>query len=1055
MADRGSDKIKDQPLNELLELRSQVAELKTENGLLKVTLGKREHDLGERAKELNCLFGIAGIIEKPGTELGEIFQSVVHILPSAWEHPELTCARIVWEGQEFTTNNFKKTAFSQARDITVRGNKVGAIEVFYLGEREKNDQGPFLKEEGDLIDAIAERLGRLTERKMVEQASRGSEKKFGQIFNNNPLPVYIYDVDTLAVTDVNHAAISHYGYTKEEFLGMNVTNLCPEDAIPRFLAHIERVNRGSHYGPLQSANVTHRKKDGTVISVDVTGYPPYPGSRSRVAIVRDITERKLAEEALRESEEKYRAIFKNSTIGIAWAAPQGYFITANPALARIYGFNSPEEMIREITDTETLLFVHPQDRHRYVKLLHIHGKVDKFEVQQYRRDGSKIWVSINASAIRDGEGKLLYYEATVEDITRKKETEDALRESEERFHLLFDNSVDGIMLTTPEGGILAANAAACQMFGWTEEELRRLGRNGIVDFSDRRQTGLFQERGRTGMFRGEYFHLRKDGTRFPCEVTSNLFTDRNGNVRASTILRDNTERRRAEEVLKESEQTLRSLINATKETLLLTDTEGNILVANDTVAERLGKPVNELIGTCQYDYFPMETAELRKAQYNTVACTGKSICFEDERAGRLYQNYAYPDFDEHGKVSRIAVFSTDVTERRQAEKEKLKLQAQLRQSQKMEAIGTLAGGIAHDFNNILTVMTGYGTLLQMQMDAENPMRMYVDQILSSSQKAAQLTQSLLAFSRKQPVTLKPVKLNNIIAGTEKLLKRLLTEDIALNTSLTVDDTTVMADATQVDQVLFNLATNARDAMPKGGTLTVETKHAKIDDEFKQAHGYGETGTYVVISVSDTGTGMDEETKGHIFDPFFTTKEVGKGTGLGLSTVYGIVKQHNGYINVYSELNTGTTFRIYFPVISAATVEEEISDREVKRGEETILVAEDSEAVRLFIRKMLTKYGYTIIEAIDGEDAIRTFAMHPEIDLVIIDSVMPKKNGREVYDEIHKTNPDIKTLFMSGYTKDVVLDKGIEEKDFHFISKPLSPNDLLRKVREVLDGEAVS
>jgi signal transduction histidine kinase len=238
----------------------------------------------------------------------------------------------------------------------------------------------------------------------------------------------------------------------------------------------------------------------------------------------------------------------------------------------------------------------------------------------------------------------------------------------------------------------------------------------------------------------------------------------------------------------------------------------------------------------------------------------------------------------------------------------------------MEAIGTLAGGVAHDFNNILTALIGYGALLQMGLGKDNPLRMYADQILSSSEKAAQLTQSLLTFSRKQPITLKPVKLNDVILGTEKLLKRLLTEDIVLETRLTPEDTTILGDATQVDQILFNLVTNARDAMSKGGKLIVGTKRAEIDNEFLRAHGYGETGTYVLISVSDTGAGMDEETKEHVFDPFFTTKEVGKGTGLGLSTVYGIVKQHNGYINVYSELNMGTAFHIYLPAVAAAVEE---------------------------------------------------------------------------------------------------------------------------------------
>jgi len=378
------------------------------------------------------------------------------------------------------------------------------------------------------------------------------------------------------------------------------------------------------------------------------------------------------------------------------------------------------------------------------------------------------------------------------------------------------------------------------------------------------------------------------------------------------------------------------------------------------------------------------------------------------------------------------------------------LEAQLRQAQKMEAIGTLAGGVAHDFNNILTALTGYGTLLQLRLDKNDPLQRYVDQILSASMKGASLTRSLLAFSRKQPITLNPVNLNNIIRGTEELLKRLLTEDIILKTILTSDDTMIIADSTQIDQILFNLVTNARDAMPKGGSLTIETQLIDLDIQFLEVHGFGQPGKYVLLSISDTGIGMDKAVKEHIFDPFFTTKEVGKGTGLGLSTVYGIVKQHNGYITTYSEPDMGTIVRIYIPLTTMVVEADKPSPTSIKGGKETILVAEDDQGVRYLIKNILAEFGYTIVEAKDGEDAIRKYNKHGGIDLLVLDSVMPKMNGRTAYDEICKTNPHIKVIFTSGYTRDVVLDKGIEDKQFVFIAKPLSPKDLLEKVRAVLD-----
>ena len=407
--------------------------------------------------------------------------------------------------------------------------------------------------------------------------------------------------------------------------------------------------------------------------------------------------------------------------------------------------------------------------------------------------------------------------------------------------------------------------------------------------------------------------------------------------------------------------------------------------------------------------------------------------------------------DDAGNIIRIYGTNQDITDRKQAEEERGRLATQLFQSQKMESMGTLAGGIAHDFNNIITALVGYASLLDVKMEEEDPLRIYIDQIMSASRKASDLTQSLLAFSRQRPVNLAPLSINSIIKGTQKLLKSLVTEDIALKVTLTKEDLAIMADATQIDQILFNLTVNAKDAMPNGGTITIETKPVELSEEFRRVHLQSKQGKYVLFSISDTGTGMDEATKERIFDPFFTTKEVGKGTGLGLSTVYGIVKQHNGYIDVESRSGEGTTFCIYFPVVDKVVEEEKPVSKPIKGGKETILIAEDNEAVRNLIRTVLVEYGYKVIEAIDGADAVEQFnKANGKVDLLILDSVMPQKNGREAYNEIRRSKKSIKVLFTSGYTKDVYLDKGIEDSEFDFIAKPVSPNKLLQKVREVLD-----
>ncbi|MBP7526911.1 MAG: response regulator, partial [Syntrophorhabdaceae bacterium] len=298
--------------------------------------------------------------------------------------------------------------------------------------------------------------------------------------------------------------------------------------------------------------------------------------------------------------------------------------------------------------------------------------------------------------------------------------------------------------------------------------------------------------------------------------------------------------------------------------------------------------------------------------------------------------------------------------------------------------------------------------------------------------------------------LRPLNLNEAVRGSQKLLRRLLTEDIDFRLILAGTDTTVLADATEIDQILFNLVSNARDAMAKGGTLTIETGIMEIDSHYVDAHGFGKPGQYALIAVSDTGAGMDERTRERIFDPFFTTKEIGKGTGLGLATVYGIVSQHNGYINVYSEPGRGTTFRMYFPLAEPAAKEEQAVVPEVRGGNETVLIAEDNEAVMTLIREVLRKHGYQTLEAGDGQAAVEMFTANSGIDLVILDSVMPRKNGREAYEEITKINPNTKVLFMSGHTRDTRLDKGIAEEEVDFLPKPLSPVKLLQTIREILD-----
>jgi len=382
------------------------------------------------------------------------------------------------------------------------------------------------------------------------------------------------------------------------------------------------------------------------------------------------------------------------------------------------------------------------------------------------------------------------------------------------------------------------------------------------------------------------------------------------------------------------------------------------------------------------------------------------------------------------------------------------LEEQLIQAHKMEAIGRLAGGIAHDFNNILTTIMGYGSLLRHSVPEDDESREYVDQILMSSERAALLTRSLLAFSRKQVISPNPSDLNRIIRKIKALLVRVIGEDIELKTDLTAEDLTVMADTNQIEQILMNLAVNARDAMPNGGTLTIRTKVIRLEKEFLNTDAHATPGLYASIEVEDTGQGMDEDIRERIFEPFFTTKGVGKGTGLGLAITYGIIKQHNGYIDASSGLRQGTTITIYLPLIHKKVKETEVEtlpSPPTRGGTETILLAEDNHEARKITKKILEGVGYKIIEATDGQEAIDTFMTHRDnIQLLLLDVIMPKKSGKEAYDEIRKVKPDIRSLFMSGYTADFIHSKGVLEDGLNFLYKPVPLDKLLRSVREILD-----
>jgi PAS domain S-box-containing protein len=639
----------------------------------------------------------------------------------------------------------------------------------------------------------------------------------------------------------------------------------------------------------------------------------------------------------------------------------------------------------------------------------------------------------------------------------KKQADEALQKSEERYHMLFNNANDAIFVHTMKedgmpGKFIEVNDAACIKLGYTKNELLNLSPPDIDAPEKNTDLPMLTEKLLTGkhiLF--EQVHLSKDGRRIPVEINSHLFY-LHGEQTILSIARDITRRRQAEEALKESEEKYRTLvenvnIGVFRNTL---GSQGWFIQANPAMLKIFGYDSFEEFRKIFVSDLYLNPEE-RELFIEELLKNG----FVNDKELRLQKKDGTPiwasvtaslRYDEKGDIKWIDGVLEDITGRKH-------LEDQLRHAQKMEAIGTLAGGIAHDFNNVLTAIIGYGNLLKDKMGKDIHSRKYLDTILASADRAAILVRSLLAFSRKQNLRIEPVDLNHIIVHLNTLLLRIIEENIELKIVTSPEVLTIMADAGQMEQVLMNLATNARDAMPAGGILTIETKYAELGGEYLKMHSYVKPGVYALLSVSDTGTGMNENTKQRIFEPFFTTKEVGKGTGLGLAMIYGIIKQHDGYIDVYSEPGEGTTFKIYLPVIKAEVGKSgplEIEDP-LKGGSETILIAEDDNVVRNFTKDILEGHGYKIIEAVDGEDAVNKFLENKDrVQMLVLDVIMPKKDGSEVFDEIKKIQPDIKAIFMSGYTADVIQRRRIIEEGLNFVSKPLSPVEFLRKIRDTLD-----
>jgi two-component system, cell cycle sensor histidine kinase and response regulator CckA len=801
--------------------------------------------------------------------------------------------------------------------------------------------------------------------------------------------------------------------------------------------------------------------------------------RGRVWSFRDISETKRKEEALRQSEERYRAIFDQAVEGFFQSTPAGRFIKVNQALARMCGYDSPEEMMAAITDIAGQHYTNRKDREVFNRILQEQGVVEKFEHETLRKDGSSFWTAVSARAIRDGEGRVLYYEGTHEDIDQRKKAERRLVEAEEQYRSLFETATNAILIRNREGRIIMVNPAGVNLLGAEKaEDLIGQAYLDLVHPEDRPlsadrvekiflraakypPTGAF---GQTAVSPREHRMVTLGGEVIYVESTGVAFYHKEDYF-IQGIFRNITERKQAEAALRESEKNYRhlfeeskraeelyrSLLNSSADAIAIYDLKGNVQFVNPSFTQTFGWTLEELVGR-RIPFVPDSEKEVSAAEIRRVLETGASANFETRRLTRdgriLHVTISGSRYDDHqGVPAGILVILHDITRTKT-------LEAQIRQVQKMEAIGTLAGGIAHDFNNLLQVIGGYSQLLLWAKSAMDPGHYELLEIQKAVQRAAQLIRQLLTFSRKVEGQRRIIDLNQEILEAEKVLKVTIPKMIALELHLGGDLDAVQADPVQIEQILLNLGSNAADAMPDGGRLILETCNASLQEEFCRLHPGSVPGPYVLLTVADTGQGMDRETVQHIFEPFFTTKEVGKGTGLGLASVYGIVKSHGGYILCESEAGQGTRFRIYLPVVAAPGVplEKKAEETPFMGGLETILVVDDEASVRELAVQILQRQGYQVLAADCGEAALEIFQT-PQggVDLVILDLGMPGMGGLNCLRELLKRKASAKVLIASGYSVNGPMKEGLDSGAAGFIGKPYALKDLLSKVRTILDG----
>ena len=754
------------------------------------------------------------------------------------------------------------------------------------------------------------------------------------------------------------------------------------------------------------------------------------------------------------NDELFRIVAETATDIIVAIDEHSRILFINSAVEKVLGYPAKELVGREIIILmpDYLKELHQAAMGRHLATGQRHISWTAAAMTGLHRTGRE--VPLEVSIGEQIQGGRRTFTGIIRDVSGRQQIEEELRQSNQKYIRMIQSSPDAITLRTlPERRYLEVNEGFCRMTGYTAEEAIGKTSAELQVWADPEQRGATLQRVlREGEVHEEEFRFRTKSGEIRFGQLAAVKVSVGNQQCMLSVSRDITERKRAEEELRRSEANFRSLVHDAPFGILKVTPEGRILQANPALLNMLGYESEEQLCHLNMErdvyHDPKQRQRLlgehsQKEDFHNVEVQWKRKDGKIITALLNGRRVASPD---HGQTY-FEEFAEDITQHRILER-------QLFQSQKMEAIGRLAGGIAHDFNNLLGVILGHTEILEEVAGKDRRLQRSVEAIQSATQRATALTTQLLAFSRKQMVQPKILDINVAVREIEKLLRRVIGEDIELVIRVQSGSSTIQIDPGQLDQILMNLVVNARDAMPSGGKLILETSSVALDDSYVGQHLGAAAGPFVLLSISDPGVGMDQETLSHIFEPFLTTKEKGKGTGLGLSTVYGIVKQCGGYIMPYSEPGRGTTFKVYFPHVSGASEVACASGRraEPPGGKETVLLVEDETALRELTRGLLETAGYTVLEAAKVEDAMRLAeAAQHKIDLLLTDVVMPGMDGHELSRRLTSSFPSLKVLYMSGYTDDVIVHRGVLNRGTTLLQKPFGRAGLLGKVRQVLDS----